>query len=291
MHKEHHGFLFGLLAAVSGAVLAVFIKLASEIPTETLVFARFILCLPFILAIALYKKVDLSFKKMPGHLLRSLSGLVSMYCYFYAIKSLPLVNALTLSNTSPLFMPLIVLIFLRLVVSKLRYATVFLGFVGVVILLRPTNLSFDLGSWAGLGTGFFSAFSYFSIRQLSKTESTETILAYYFLICSALTFAPMILVWEPITDPMSWVYLAGLGIFSFLYQYAMTRSYTLVAATRMSTLNYLAVVFGGLSGWWIFNEVPDLWVLAGSVLIIGSALIALFDNTPPHRLGGGQGAS
>ena len=287
MHKEHHGFLFGFLAAVSAAVIAVFIKLASAVPTETLVFARFILCLPFILWMAIHKNVHLSFKKVPGHLVRSLAGLASMYSYFYAIKSLPLVSALTLSNTSPLFMPVIVLIALRLVVSKLRCIALLIGFIGVLILLRPGNFTFNLGSLAALGTGLFSALSYFSIRQLSKTESTETILAYYFLICSALTFVPMAVVWEPIADPKDWLYLLGLGAFSFIFQYAMTRSYTLVAATRMSTLNYLGVVFAGLSGWWIFNEVPDLWVLAGSVLIIGSAVIALFDRTPPHRLGEG----
>src|SRR5579872_2326374 len=191
MEKEHHGFIYGLLAAVSAAIIAVLIKLTAHVPTETLVFARFFIPAPFLFWIVIHKKIGLSWKKILHHLLRSLAGLTSMYCYFYAIKNLPLVNALTLSNTSPLFMPLIVLVWLKLVVSKWRYLALGIGFLGVIILLRPGNFHFNLGTMAGLGTGFFSALAYVTIRQLSKVESTETILAYYFLIATCITFFPM----------------------------------------------------------------------------------------------------
>ncbi len=285
MEKEHHGFIYGFLAALCSAVIAVLIKLAASVSTETLIFARFFIPLPFILWIGFHKNIDLSWKKIPGHLVRSLAGLTSMYCFFYAVKSLPIVNALTLSNTSPLFIPLIVLIWLKLVVSKMRYFALGIGFLGVIVLLRPAHFEFSLGSLAGLGTGLFSAIAYVTIRQLSKIESTETILAYYFLIASAIAFFPMLAAWKPISQPIDWIYILGLGIVSFFYQYVLTRSFTLAAASKVSTMNYLALIFGGLAGWWIFNEVPDLWVLLGSALIVLSALLALFDKTPPHHFG------
>jgi len=105
------------------------------------------------------------------------------------------------------------------------------------------------------------------------------------LIATCITFFPMVAAWEPIPRPIDWVYILAMGIVSFIYQYVLTRSYTLVAATKVSTLGYLALVFGGLAGWWIFNEVPDLWVVMGSSLIILSAILALFDKTPAHRYG------
>jgi len=283
MQKEHHGFLFGILAAFTSAFVAIFIKLTASIPTETLVFARFVIPLPLILWLMRRHGIQMSYKKVPGHLVRSLAGLISMYSYFYAVKALPLVNAMTLSNTSPLFIPFIVLIWLKLVVSKLRFLALGIGFLGVVILLRPDQFVFNWGILAGLATGLFSAIAYVSIRQLSKTEPTETILGYYFVICSVITFFPMIFVWQPIPQ-LDWIYLLGLGAVSFLYQYALTRTFTLTAATKAGSLNYLAVVFGGLAGWWLFNEVPDFWVLVGAILIIAGALLALFDKTPPHPL-------
>lgn len=284
MHKEHHGFLYGILAALSSAGLAVFIKLASDVPNTTLVFARFAICLPFVFWVVLHKKIHLSFKKIPGHLIRGLAGLAAIYCYFYAVKVLPLVNAITLSNTAPLFMPLVVLVWLKLLVSPKRFWAVGIGFVGVVVLLRPAELVLNLGSLAGIASGLLAAIAQMGIRQLSKVESTETILAYYFLICSVLSFFPMIVDWEPIPNPMDWIYLLAMGVLSMIFQYTITKSFTHAAATKMSMMNYLAVVFGGFTGWLIFGEVPDYWVLLGTALIIGSALFAFFDQTPPRPL-------
>lgn len=284
-HKEHHGFLYGVGAAVCSAAIAVFTKLAAAVPTETLIFARFSICLPLILWIAFKKNVKISFGKLPGHLLRSLAGLASMYCYFYAIKKLPLVNAITLANTTPLFMPFVVLVWLRVLVSKMRFLALGVGFLGVLLLLRPANLDLGEGNWIGLGSGLLSAIALMGVRQLSKTESTETILTYYFLICTVLSFFPVAVTWEGVPHYADRLYILGMGVFSYLYQLAITKSYTHGPATKMSVLNYLAVAFGGLTGWWVFGEVPDVWVWIGTLLIVASAFGALFDKTPPRRLG------
>ncbi|OGN63871.1 MAG: hypothetical protein A3E80_03130 [Chlamydiae bacterium RIFCSPHIGHO2_12_FULL_49_9] len=285
MHKEHHGFIYGFFAALTNAVAAVFIKLAVDIPNETLVFARFSIGLFCLLPILHIKKPPLSWERLWQNLPRSLAGLGSIYCGFYALKMLPLVNAVTLTTTSPLFMPFIVLIWLKMIVSKMRFFAVAVGFLGVVILLHPTSEIFEWASLAGLSTGFFGATALVGVRQLSKVESTEAIISYYFLIATTLTFFPMIFAWEPIQGPKEWFYLSMIGTLSVLYQYLLTKSYTHAPATKASTLNYLAVLFGGLSGWWIFGEVPTLWALLGSGLIILSALLALFDKTPARPIG------
>lgn len=285
MHKEHHGFLYGILAAVGSAAMAVCIKLAKDIPAETIVFIRFAMGIPFIWTYCLSQGISFTFRGIPKHLLRCLVGFVSIYCYVYCVKLIPLVNAVTLSNTAPLFMPFVVMIWLHLFVSKWRYIAAGIGFLGVVILLRPDEIFQEVGSLFGITTGLLSAIALLGVRQLSKTESAEKILLYYFTISSVLSFYPMVVTWKSIPNLREWGYLILIGIFSVLYQYLITKSYTHTPATKASLLNYLAVVFGGLGGWLIFNEIPDVWVWIGTVLIVVGACVALFDKTQPRPFG------
>jgi drug/metabolite transporter (DMT)-like permease len=281
MHKEHHGFLYGSLAALSSAVMAIFIKLSSDVPNEMLLFFRFLIGLPFMLWYG--RGVSFTLTAVPKHLIRGIGGLLALYCYFYAVEKLPLVNAVTLSSAQPLFMPFIILIWFRLLVSPLRFWAIGIGFLGVLILMRPTGDLLEWGSLAGLGCSLFGAIALAGVRQLSKTESTESILLYYFIICTGLSFFPMIFTWKSISS-WDWFYLVLIGLIATVYQYTLTKAYTHAPATKVSTLNYLSVVFGGISGWLVFGEVPDYWVLLGAVLIIISALMAIFDKTPARPL-------
>lgn len=285
MEKEHHGFLYGILAALTSASTALFVKLSSSVSVSTLVFSRLAIGVPVLLWIMHRKKIRFSWEKVPKNLTRSVGGLLALYCFFYAVQSLPLVNAVTLSNTTPLFFPLLALVWLKLLVSPRRFWAASLGFLGVLVLLHPTAGKFlSPGSIFGLASGLFGAIALMSVRQLSKTETTETILAYYYLLGAALSFLPLPFSWKPVADPMQWVYVCMAGICGLIYQFTITKAYTHAPTTKVGATNYLGVVFSGLFGWWVFDQVPDLWVLAGTLLIVAGALIALLDKTPPRSL-------
>lgn len=262
------------------------IRFAAEVPIETIVFVRSAVALPFFLPRVFCGAVQLSLKKIPGHLVRSLAGLTALYCYIYSVKTLPLVNAITLGNTAPLFIPLIVLIWLKLVISKKRMLAILIGFVGVVILLRPASLVIQFGNLTGLATGFFGAIALLQVRQLSRVESTETILVYYFLITTVIAFFPMILAWEPIPTRPQWLDVLLIGVFAMVFQYALTKCYTHAPASKAGTMSYLSVLFGAILGWAIFSETLDYWILLGAVLIIIGACLTLFDRTPPRKIRG-----
>jgi len=283
MHKHHVGFLYGLLAAATNAGTAIFTKLASEASTSTIVFVRFAIC--FLLLLPLCKgKLTFSYHVLPKHLTRGLAGLISMYCFFYAVKHLPLVNATTLTNTTPLFMPLVVFIFGKLIVSKKRMGAALLGFIGVLFMLRPsTDQFFEFASIAALGTGFFSAVAFFSIRHISKHVSTETILFHYFALSLIISVLPMIFLWKPI-DGLTWIYLMILGVFSAVFQFSITKSFTHAPASKVSTVAYISVFISGLAGWWMFGEIPSIWIFIGAAISIAGGIVALLDHTPPRPL-------
>jgi drug/metabolite transporter (DMT)-like permease len=280
--REHHGFMFGIAAALVSAALATITKLAIDVPNETIVFFRFAVGLPFIWAIAASKGVHFSFRQVPKHLIRGFAGFASLYFYVSAIKLIPVVNAITLSNTIPLFMPFIVMIWLRELVSKWRFVATAIGFLGVVILLRPTAGFLQLGSLYGLANGLCGAIALMGVRLLSKNESTEKILFYYFLLSTILAVYPMLVTWKEVSL-LDWGYLFAIGALSTIYQYLLTMSYTHAPATKASMTGYLAVIFGGIAGWMVFNEVPDVWVWVGSFIIVASAIFALLDKTPSKK--------
>ncbi len=281
MQKEHLGFLYGILAALSSTVMALLIKWTQEVPNEMMVFIRFFIALLVFLPYIFRHRAQIHFFQVPRHFVRGLAGLGSMYCYFYSIEHLPLVTAITIFNTFALFIPVVIFFWLKLQIPKIRMLAVSIGFLGVVLILRPTE---GFSEWilaVGLLGGMLSAIALVGIRQLSKVETTEMIMAHYFLISTVISFFPMVISWEPIARPMLWVNLVLIGIFSLIYQYCLTKSLTHAPSSKIGALSYLNVIFSGLLGWWFFAEVPTWWVLAGSILIIAGGLIAVLSKEEP----------
>lgn len=284
MTKEYHGFLFGALSALSITATSIFVKLAAEVPNEVIIFFRFAGSLILLLLLGNRRALNFSVQKLSKHLFRAVMGLSALYCYFYAVKKLPLFTAMTLSNTTPLFIPFVVLIWLKLLIPTRRFFAVALGFIGVVLIFRPTEGLLEMATLSGLAAGLFGAVALVGLRQLSKSESTQALLFYYFLIAVAVSFFPMLYTWKPIESLEIWVYLGAISLFASAFQYFLTLAYTHAPATKASTASYLGVVFSGLADWWIWGHVPSWWVFAGTVLIIAGGVLALFDKKPPRPL-------
>ena len=283
MTKEHHGFLFGLTAAFVSAISALLIKLAASVPNETMVFIRFFISFLFVLPGVFLGRVYLHPRLISKHIARALASFASIYCFFYSVKYLPIVDAVTVSNTGPLFLPLVIFFWIKLIIPKARWGALLIGFLGIIVVLRPGS---GVGQWpmlVGLLGGLFSAIAQVGIRQLSRSESTETIMTYYFLISTIVAFPPMIVAWKPIEDPMLWLYLFLIALASICYQYCMVKSLTHAPATKVSTMTYLSVIFSGLFGWWFFAEVPSGWELSGIALIVAGGILALFSKELPKK--------
>ncbi len=275
MHNDHKGILFAIAASAAVSITAVFIKLTVDVPLAVMIFLRFFIAFFLIIPSMVKHKVHLHIKYVPKHIVRALMGLAALIFYFYSVQHLPLINAVTLMNTTPLFMPVVIFFWLRLIIPKTRALALAVGFLGVLVILRPTGGGDQIANVTGLLGALAAAFAYVGIRQLSKTESTATILTYYFLISIVFLAVPAFLAWKPIVHPINWLYLLLIGIFSTIYQYCLTKSLTYSPLTKVGSLTYLGVLFSGILGWIIFNEVPDYWTIGGAALIITGGIIAI----------------
>ena len=276
--KENIGFLFGAMASLGYATMGLFVKLATEVNTETLVFFRSFICFFLLLPLILKNRVSLKTKKSHLHLLRTIAGLGAFYSLFYAIKKIALVDAMLLFNTAPLFMPLIVLLWFKDKIPVKRLACVLVGFLGVAVVLKSEFLVFNAGGMMGVLSGFCAAVALVTVRKLSKTESTQLILVFFFFGGIILSFFPMYNSWTSISSPKMWLFIGLMGGAAYFYQYCITLAYTYVHPTKISLTSYLIVVYSGIFDLIIFHKVIDVWTMVGIVLIIGAGIFNVIES-------------
>ncbi len=265
-----------IVASLSFACMGVCVKLAAEsFSAGEIVFYRAAISLVFMLALIRIRKIPLATPHWKFQLSRSVCGFISLLCYFYAISLLPLATAVTLSYTSPLFLALYLAWFGKGTLKRSVIGALALGFIGVILLLRPT---FDadqlLGGLFGLATGIISAMAYYNVRELGELGETEERTVFYFTLFSTVVSALWMLLYEfhPV-DLRGGLLLLGVGAFATVAQLAMTRAYkrgnTLVAAS----LAYSTVIFASLFGMLLWQETLTLGAWLAILLIVASGIV------------------
>ena len=234
---------------------------------EWIVFIQYSTCL-LICSLIAYKNNfrDLKTNKLKLHIVRGVTGVLAFTCCVIAISKIPLVNASLLNNTTPLFIPIISLIFLRNKIDEMIWWGILTGFIGIIFILRPTaDQLLKEGDLFGLSSGILLAIAYVALKILTKTESFVTILFYYSLIATVLSLPFAVNNWS---DPPLLIWICGIstGIFFITYLYLLQYAYRFVEAVKLSPFNYSIVVFTGIFDWLFFSHVPDLFSIIGIIL-------------------------
>ncbi|QVL57300.1 MAG: DMT family transporter [Simkaniaceae bacterium] len=269
---------FSLLAAFSYALLAYLIQTAEHIlPNSVLIFFRqlfgLLILLPLIpLKLGSYSK--LKTKIFPLHLLRTFASLSSMFCLYFALRYLPLTDAVLLTYTRPLFIPIIVFLWFQTKWTKNTYLGLLIGFLGIVLILRPGLMTFNLASLGAIASAFFGAIAFTTIRRLTKSEPSERITFYYMALSLPLALVPLGRNWETPT-PMGWGFLVLIGAVALAYQLFLSRAYRHAKAVKVGSLLYSSVAFAYLFDFFLGKKELPLIALAGMVLIIIGSILAL----------------
>ncbi len=205
------------------------------------------------------------------HLLRSLSGIGAMYCFFYALAKLPLADAMLLKITVPLFIPIIAFLWISEHVSTRTILAILVGFAGVVIILKPTG-TIQLASIAGLLGGALAALAKVTIRRMSGTEPTSRIVFYFATTSLIISTIPLLKYWQNPTTH-EWLLLILLGIVGTGGQLFLTKAYSLAPASRVGPFTYSSIVFASIIGWIFWDEKITLLTISGAMLIIFAGIL------------------
>jgi drug/metabolite transporter (DMT)-like permease len=261
-----------LLFAAMGAA----VKIASaSLPNAMLVFARsslgLVALLPWLVRLG---PRNLATRHFREHLVRGLAGVGAMYCFFYAIAHLRLADAVLLNYSLPLFMPFIESVWLREPFPRRLWWGVGLGFLGVLVILRPGPGIFQPAALAGLAAALLAAIAQVGVRQLTRSEPSSRIVFYFGVISTAVSALPLVHEWRTPPPPL-WLTLIALGVLATAGQLLLTEAYAFAPAARVGPFIYMSVVFAGLFDWWLFAKPPDRFTLVGAVLIAAAGVVVL----------------
>lgn len=282
--------LFGiglrLGATLAFALMAAVIKLASDrgVNAPELVFYRSLFALPPLLVwiVASRSPGRWRTQRPLAHLTRGAIGLTSMFLSFGALTLLPLAEAVTLSFIAPLFAVALSAFLLAEPVGRHRWTAVAIGLIGVVVVMRPAGTGL---SPLGLGLAVAGAFSVgaatITIRQIGRTESTQSIVLWFTLICTGAGAATMP-VFGQFHDGPTWALLVVMGTFGGIGQLLMTASLRAAAVGAVVPFDYAQLIWAALLGWLIWDMHPRATTWAGAAIIIASGLYTLYRE---HKLG------
>ena len=277
-HDHGHvvsGILCRIGSGFSFATMGALLKLASEqgLNAPELVFYRSLFSLPVVLFWVLKREslAALRPNRPLAHVWRSGLGLLSMGLTFQALILLPLADATAINFTAPIFATILSFLILREFVGVHRWAAVFVGFIGVLIVARPGGSSLPLlGVGIALAGALGQAGVTTTLRHLQRSEHVAAIV-FWFAISGVLVGALLMPVFGRLHGLEAMVLVLAGGLAGGVGQLLMTSSLR-APVSVVSPFDYLQIVAATTYGWLLFSDIPSAHTLIGAALIAASGL-------------------
>lgn len=273
-------------AATCFAFMAMLVKLGHQagVAIVELAFYRFAFGLPpLLLWIAASRNFGAWRTGRPlAHVWRAAAGLTTLVLSFSALTLLPLAETTTIGFAAPLFSVALSALLLGESVGRHRWTAVILGFIGVLVVMRPEGRDLPtLGLFlAGLGA-FGAGIVTITIRQVGKTEGTQTTVLWFSLLSMAATGAAMPF-FAAAHDSGTWLLLVALGAVGGFSQICLTASLRYAPVSTVVPFDYMQLLWAVLLGWLVFADEPASTTWIGAAIIVASGLYTLYRE---QRLG------
>ncbi len=228
-------------------------------------------------------KIHFATTRLKLHLLRIVLVSCSMGCTYYAYRHLPIAYAASIGQTGPLFTTLLAILLLRERVSWVKWIALALGYGGVIIMVRPTGGMIDMGTGVALAANLLAGLAIISAKSLTRTDSSETVL--FYATFGVLIVSGMLALWFWETPSSSDLWrLAVIGIAGVSSQYCYLNALKCAPASFITPFEYTRLCMSIPIGYFMFAEIPDRWMIMGSlVIIVAIVLLTLSDREAPSQ--------
>jgi drug/metabolite transporter (DMT)-like permease len=275
------GLLYMVLSTLLFSAVNALVKwLVALYPIGEVAFFRTFFALIPILIFILPRRGLMVFRtdRFRDHFRRAVSQLGSMTCIFFAFKLMPLAGATAISFIAPLITTLLSILLLKEAVGIHRWSALIMGFAGVLLVTQPGVGEFQWGAVFALGNAILISTVAIAIRQMSLTESSDTLIVYQIVLLTPLT-ALLLPFGFTMPTPFDAALLVASGICNGVAQFWWTKSLHLAPASAVTPFNYLSLIWAIIVGYLIWGDVPTADLIVGSLIVVGSGLYLLWRET------------
>ena len=202
---------------------------------------------------------------------RALINIISMICWFSAIGMMHFEKATALGFTTPLFTTVLAVLILGEVIRFHRTAALLLGFIGILIIIRPGYMPFEFGTILMLIASFSFSFVLIFVKKLSATDSSLTIIFYHLLYMTPAFFILSLFYWQSISFNQL-VIFSLMGSSGLLSHWCLAQAFKMSDTTFVMPLQFTKLIWASLIGLFIFAEQPDIWTWVGGIIIFISVV-------------------
>ena len=271
--SQNKAIAYTLISIFFFSFMGIFIRKSSENIhiMEVIFFRNLLACL---IIIPVMSSSGLASFKMnrPGLFVwRAIFVSIGMFSGFSAITLIPLAQATAISFTTPIFVTILAVFLLGEVIKFRRVAAIFVGFIGMLIIVQPGVGSISLGIILAFIGAFFHSINLLIVKKLTANESANAIVVWMVIMLVPISFVPAIFVWEW-PSALTWLYLWCLAFCGTLGHSFFTRAYSLADITSLQPFQFIKLPMIAFLAWVIFSELPLYWTWLGGLIIFSSTV-------------------
>jgi drug/metabolite transporter (DMT)-like permease len=270
------GILMMCFAVLSFAAMNTFTKeLRPELPVIVIIWGRYFFHLLLIFIMfprRIPTLLDCSDKLL--QIVRSVLVLLATACMFFALGYMPLADAVAITFVAPLLIVALSAVLLKEVVGPRRWGAVIVGFIGVMVIIRPGAGTFQIAALLPLTAALLYAIFQIITRIISHRSDPLNMLFYTAVTGAVVMTAIVPFSWQtPSYD--QWLMLVAIGLLGGLGHYALIRAYERSETSLVAPFAYTEIIWATLLGFMVFGDFPDIYTFFGTVIIITSGVYIL----------------
>ncbi|OIQ32031.1 MAG: EamA family transporter [Alphaproteobacteria bacterium MedPE-SWcel] len=228
---------------------------------------------------ALGRWTSVATARLSQHGLRNAVHFAGQNLWFYAVSVLPLAQVFALEFTSPIWVILLAPVLLGEKLTRMRGLAVLLGFIGILIVARPSPATFNIGLACAAASAVFFALTSIATKRLTRHETIWSIM--FWLTALQLLFGLIFAGWDldiALPDAQNLPLLLIIGCAGLSAHFCITNALSLAPAAVVIPIDFARLPFIALLGWLIYNEPVEIWLFVGAALILAGNLINIVSS-------------
>ena len=277
MNKSKFAIFLIILSVLFVSVMIACTKLAQlEVNVVTAALFRFVFGLIILSPLIIKSKFSIfKTKNLKYHVVRSTLNFPAMLLGFGSISLIPIEKFTAIQFIVPFIVTLLAVIFLKERIYIYRTIALVLGFIGMLVIIRPGFIDISIGVSMALGSSFFWSIVIVMTKKMSADDSAITILTYQYIFTIIFTSILTIFYWQaPSIKTLIFLFIAALT--GTIFHLCINHAYKLVDVTMTQPYSFLGLIFSSVLGYFIFSEIPDIYTWIGAFIIFIGVLIITY---------------